>query len=269
VLCVCDGSAAARQCLPGFEALDAGGLSTETAGIVPRLASSFHRASQVCSAAVSALGLLVLAGWAFDVTALKSVHPSFAPMTANAAFLFVLLGISLWSASRNGSTRIRCASALVVILIASLTAAEYVFNIDLGVDQVLVRDAAAAAPASGRMTFPTTLNFLLLGLALLVLDVGKRYRPGDFAVMLVAALSLLSLCGYLYGTRSLYRIGPYGPSTIHAAVAFLGGSLAFFLARPGEGLTSTLASDTAAATLLRRLLPILVVLPLALGWRPF
>jgi hypothetical protein len=76
--------------------------------------------------------------------------------------IFCSLGIGLWSASRHGSTRIRYACAPVVMLIAALTGAQYAFQIDQGLDQVLFRDTSSGELAPGRMPPATTLTFLLV-----------------------------------------------------------------------------------------------------------
>lgn len=46
--------------------------------------------------AVVAIGLIVIAGWAYDLAYLKSISPVYVSMKANAAICFILIGLALW-----------------------------------------------------------------------------------------------------------------------------------------------------------------------------
>ncbi len=52
--------------------------------------------SEILSVMVFIGGSAVLAGWAFDIAALKSVLPGLLTMKANTALCFVLVGLVLW-----------------------------------------------------------------------------------------------------------------------------------------------------------------------------
>jgi len=67
----------------------------------------------------------------------------------------------------------------------------------------------------------TALTFLLLGWALLLLDVGKRGRASDLATIPAAVVSFAALCGYLYDARPLYRIGPFISIALPTILGFL------------------------------------------------
>jgi hypothetical protein len=60
----------------------------------PRLFSS------VAAVFVVAIGILVLIGWQFDVTRLKSIYGDIT-MKPNAALCLILSGVSLWSLPRK------------------------------------------------------------------------------------------------------------------------------------------------------------------------
>src|SRR5881397_2492353 len=111
---------------------------------VPRSRSSrftlpFLSFSEAASAIVMSVGVAVLVGWLFDITALKSLHPGLASMKPNDAVAFVLAGSSLWMLhSATVGTRKRMmarAFALAVFLIGLATLAEYLVGGSRGIDQ--------------------------------------------------------------------------------------------------------------------------------------
>ena len=237
--------------------------------------------SRSIAAFTSASGLSVLAGWALGIGALKSVHPRWATMKANAAFAFVLSGIVLWvlaGASRGGASPLPArrsvafasvsrAGAALLVLIALLTAGEYLFHWDLGIDQLMVRDAAPAS-FPGRMAPVTALNFFLLGAAFLIIDLEilNLRRAAQWLALVVLVDSFAAVLGYAYGVQSLYRVGGYSSMSLHTALLFIMISIGFLCARPGWGLMS-LATDTGASGwIFRRYLPATIFLVPLLWW---
>jgi PAS domain S-box-containing protein len=232
----------------------------------PRWEQRFRRASAVLSAGVSVLGLLVLIGWGFDITVLKRVHPSFSTMKANTALLFVILGIGL-SLSRSDNAQLRRTRrilGLVVIIPAAATLTEYLLGVSFGIDELLFPDPLTRR-YPGRMSEASGANFVLLGLALCLGDGRWQLFAGRFAALLATADSLISFCGYLYGVTPLHAVGPHRLVAIHTALGFLAASSAFLLARPTQGLVLVFASDTNTGRLLRRVLPAVVLVPIAFG----
>lgn len=242
---------------------------TETLGINPRLASLLRKLSASSSATIIALGLLVFAGWIFDVRFLRDLQTSFT-MKANTSLLFVVLGVGLWFRGARVPVRAVRACAALIAAVALTTGVEYLFGLELGIDQLLVRDTTAGPTdlAPGRMAPVTSICFLLLGLALLFAPENSRRRGAgsDYLALLSGFIAFLSVCGHLYGAPLLYKIGPYTTMAIHTASGLLVATLAFFGARPEQGLLAPFAGDTDAGGLLRRLLPAIILLPLVLGW---
>ena len=235
----------------------------------------FHAFCRWAAGATAAVGLAVLAGWAFDVTVLKCVHPDLVAMKANTAAAFILSGAALWlllpRRKRTAALRAGQACAVLAALIGAATMAEYFLGIKPGLDEVLFKDSpnALATLHPGRMAMLTAAGFLLIGLALLLLDadVGDKRFPAEPLAVLLGFIGLLALIGYLYGVKALYgRTG--GPTTmsLHTAVLFCLLSAAVLCARPGRGLMGLLTSSSLGGATLRRLLPATVVLVLLLGW---
>lgn len=218
----------------------------------PRLLTSYRNASRVTSGVVFVVGFLVLAGWLFNIPALKSVIPGLATMKANTALAFALAGISLWLASTKHENewmdRIAKLCAALTILIGMLTLSEYVFSQDFGIDQLLFRDTLTAENAyPGRMSPVTALNFSVLGFALFILDRRQYWWPVEVFGLAALLISVLALIGYAYGVPSLYHFFPYSSIAIHTAFAFSILCVGILFARPEQGLIRIFSSDNSVA----------------------
>jgi PAS domain S-box-containing protein len=233
----------------------------------PALGPRFRQGSRAIALVVTALGATGLCGWIFNLPALTTIRPATESMKFNTAVLFVCLGIALWTVSDDIRQRGRFILGLLIVLIAGLTLLEYLFGVSLGIDQFFVRDTRTPAMAHpGRMGIATVSGFLLLGLAVLSLGRRKARFLQRAAVIVCFTLSLVGLCGYLYGIRSLYSISSFSTMAAPTALGFMAACLAYFLARPNEGLTSIAAGDGHAGVLLRSVVPMVVAAPMLLGW---
>lgn len=213
------------------------------------------------------IGSTVLLGWLLDIPILKNILPDLAPMKFNTAVCFLLLGVSLYlQRIEVSSARVRWLAhiaALIAILIALLTLSEYLFGWDLGIDQLIVKDASTLSPFPGRMAPATALNFCLLGIALLLMD--KRHRLREDLVFLAFLITMLTLLGYIYGVNALYRFPPFASIALHTTLTFVVLSLGLLTARPNHGLMAIVTSNSPGGILARRLLPAVFVVPLLLG----
>src|SRR5256885_14046598 len=82
----------------------------------------------------------------------------------------------------------------------------------------------------------------------------------------MALVSLTALVGYVYGVRALYAVAPCSAVASHPGLAPLALGLGILGARPDRGMVAVVIGDTAGGALARRLLPVALGLPLALGW---
>src|SRR3990172_2508145 len=169
------------------------------------LTSSLKSFSRAASVTVFLVGCLVLIGWWLDIPTLKSIFPGLVTMKANTALCFILSGVSLWLLQTTEQTekrrrRIAQGCAFAVSLVGLLTLSQYLFGWNLGIDQLLFREPSGAIGTSnpGRMAPTTAINFVLVGFALLFLDVetDRGYRPAQFVILPVAFISFLAFAGY-------------------------------------------------------------------------
>ena len=147
---------------------------------------------------------------------------------------------------------------------------EYVFALDLGIDQLILPDTAqpANALAPGRMAPATALSFFMIGVALLTLK-ARQPRFAAWPHWLVVPplfISSLAVVGYAYGVSSLYEVRSYSSMAAHTALSFFILTLSILAADLAHGFARIATSDTAGGVVSRRLLPTIPLILFALGW---
>jgi PAS domain S-box-containing protein len=247
---------------------DDGTLAEEDA----RAMASFRSAARVGSAVAMAVGFFVAIGWLFDVPMWRRFPGSTASMKANTAIAMGLAGLGLFQRVDVKRIRIRArigvACAVSVLAMGALTLIENLMPLDLGVDELIFRDNLGESGAPGRMAPATAACLALTGLAILCLDArpGWRVPPTHWVAGPVLLLSMVALLGHVYGIRSLYVVGSFAAVAPHTAFALAVLGIALLLARPERGFMTIVSSNTVGARAGRRLLPALVVIPIAIGW---
>lgn len=226
-----------------------------------------------CGFLAIAAGVSVLAGWIWDISLLKSLHPNWVTMKANTALAFIFAGIALCllclqraaASHPQARTWILRGCAAFLILTGFLSLLEYATGIDLQIDQLFIREAAGTVGTShpGRMAPTTAFNFLLVGLALFALPHNRWFGWGLAFTVVVGLISLLTLLGYWYGAR---LFPSYTLMAAHTAGLFLFLTIGLLCARPDRGLAALFSADTAGGVLLRYLLPPTLIAPALMGW---
>jgi len=244
------------------------------AGVAPiDLPGWARRWAGAAGAAGMVVGIAVLAGWGLKVEVLKSVLPGMVAMNPATAACFVLLGCALRLSGAGQRSRRRrlaavgCASAVMVVGGAKLV--ETATGWTIGLDRILfhARLGPAAEQGGNEMALNTAVDFVLLGLSILVLDRSwlRPRRPAQLLALVAALVALLAVLGYAYSMTALTDLRQPIPMAVHTAVTFLVLSIGVLCARPDYGLMKLLTSDSAAGVLARRLLPATVILPALVG----
>jgi len=235
----------------------------------PRVVGALRRVPSFIGLSVAGLGVLVLTGWVLKLPLLTSVASSLGAMKANTALGLVALGLAL-RASTGRTPDARRVSSVFAMLGGALgvtTLVEYALGVDLGLDELVVRDAWSVS-LPGRMSLLTALNFMLLAAALLLRErrVGSSGRPAEWLALLVGVSSLLAVLGYAYGVRRLYAVHPHNAIALHTTLAFFALSAGVLCLRPDAGLMALVSATGPSGALTRRLLPAVILVPLVLGW---
>jgi len=218
------------------------------------------------------LGFLVLIGWAFDIPLLRTLLPGLAEMKANTAIAFVFAGAAfvllLYSNDSGWTVAAAIVCGALTCAIGGLTLVEYIFNADLGIDQLFFEDPQEAGIPPGRPAPITAFNFTLIGAAIVFLSDGRQTHKiaAQIVGIPVIIFSYAVLFGYTLSISALYQVSGFAAVALHTALGqfLLGASI--FAASPEIGLTPLLLSPSPVGGLARRLVLISLVLLPAFGW---
>ncbi|MEH2052951.1 MAG: EAL domain-containing protein [Nostoc sp.] len=193
------------------------------------------------------LGFIVIVAWHIHLAAIIQLLPNSPAMRYNTALAFFLSGWALLALIKKWR-RVAAGLSLLVALIGSLTLAQYIFQVDIGIDQFFIHDyltnnlptssntlrisepvqqflIKVNGPLPGRPSPNTALGFTLLGVASLCLSVvRKRSRLLIIAGLSSAgtiAIGLVSLLGYISGLGTAYEWGHLTGVAIPTALGLL------------------------------------------------
>jgi PAS domain S-box-containing protein len=145
-----------------------------------------------------------------------------------------------------------------------VTILEHATGWNLRIDQLLATEAPEAG--AGRMPAATAACLMLLNVAILIADTPGRYLIAQVLIACTAALATMTGVGYLFGVDAFSSGATHGAVALHASISLLLGCLAFFFARPEDGLMDTVVDAGAGGLIIRQLLPAVFFLPLLLAW---
>ena len=116
---------------------------------------------------------------------------------------------------------------------------------------------------------PASAAFLCIGIALMVLPNASHRRARKLAVILglsVICISALSLAGYLYGAQPMYTIPRLTAIAMQTATVVFALGVSLVASIPERQPLRGLLEPDAGGMLIRRLLPLMIVIPLVLGY---
>lgn len=214
-------------------------------------------ATQITGSIVIFIGCTVFTGWAFDIQSLKGILPGWDPMKANTSIAFVCAGISvLIIKSALHPKRKRLLSLFFIAIFTSisfLTFIEYIFSVNLGIDQFLfaVPHNGTLPVYPGRMALLTSINFLLLSAALILSPIHRKREQltVQFLSILIMILSLMSSAGHLYDIRWFNNITPYTTIALPSALTFVLLSFGIFMSCPQYGASKYALDNPAILSL--------------------
>ena len=173
----------------------------------------------VTSSAVTGLGCVVLVAWHLSLPTLIQILPGDSAMVYNTALCFVFSGVGVYAATTQRPL-LAIISGSVPAFIGLITFSEYIFGLDLGIDQALMIDTKTRAPFPGRMAPSSTVGFFLSGLSIVLMSREMQwtifsFRRTDIAGLagtVLIVLGVMTILLFLVDMQVAYGWGQFGRS---------------------------------------------------------
>src|SRR5512137_1058594 len=239
-----------------------------------RLPNNLEVLARAAAEATAFVGIAVLIGWALDLPLLRAGLPGSLSVKANSAVGFLAAGLSARTlASRRSGPRARRVAKIAGLVVASVgffTLVEYVASVNLGIDQLLVKEPPGAAGTTypGRMAPNSALAFLFIGIALAVHDLETEAgtRPAQLLALAAALVPLQAIIGFAYGVEPMEGLAANTRVPFYAGIGFLLLVTSLLFDRPRSGLMGVFTGPGLAGFMARRLIGAVFVVPIGLGW---
>ncbi|BAQ62640.1 circadian input kinase A [Geminocystis sp. NIES-3708] len=235
-------------------------------------------------ALTSFISILVIMGWIFHVDLLTRIHSELATMKVNTALCFIFLSTSsLLSYQYFTHNRLHNSFSLwqlriiksiinvlivIVIIIATLTIIEYLFNLNFGIDELFIKDIfydsggiQATKAVRGRMGLNTAFCFVVLAFIQLFFNLNLSfYFLCELFSLVVFFIALLAFLGLIDYDAYFNNIESYTDMALHTSLNLMMLSISFLFRHPQRGLMKVISNDTVGGEIARSLLPIIIIL---------
>ncbi len=222
--------------------------------------------------AVILIASTVLLGWYFGLPDLYSFLPGLPAMTPDSAIGMLFCGIALYLLSPTGDSPMRRrfgqAFALFCLLPALFNTAGSLYLIpESALDKLSPYLLSLESDLTGQSAH-RNIAFFLGGLALFLLGFKKTgiLITVQWLAAIILTIAIVILFSYIYSMTAYYGYTGVTSMALPSALglAFLSNGILF--ARPHEGIMRLITSDAAGGIIMRRLLPIVIIAPLMIGW---
>ncbi|MGB1317585.1 MAG: sensor histidine kinase, partial [Flavobacteriales bacterium] len=175
------------------------------------------------SGIVLLLGLAVIVGWFLNSSALVQLHKDLVPMQFNTALGFIFCATATLSIGLK-QFKVSAVSASLAGVLGTLTILQYIFDFNLGIDELFMEHTITVKTSHpGRMAPNTALSFILLSISLFL---AKSYKEKTIMASFILAsivigLALLALTGYFFDVERAYGWANLTRMALHTALGFL------------------------------------------------
>jgi PAS domain S-box-containing protein len=151
------------------------------------------------------ISVLVILGWIIKIPFLIQIKPYSAPTSFNTALGLLFLGLTITMLLYDKKQLVRIFS-IVPLLIGTLTLAEYIFNINLYIDQLFVKPFLSSGEEfPGRPSIYALVSLIFYAVLYIILTIQKGIKYSAaivlFGGVIVFAFSSATLFEYLLGIQ--------------------------------------------------------------------
>ncbi len=192
------------------------------------------------------------------------------PVTC-AAFILSSASLGLLQSSNVRNVRFAQVCAAIVALIGLIKMCAIIGLLDVGIDRLFFPNSLydSVTQQQNQMAPNTAVNFLLFGMALLLLKIKTtraNFFPAQIPTVVIILSSFLAIIGYLYGAKTFYVLVSFNPMAIHTAISFLLLGIGLLLCKPDLGIAGEILNPETGGAMARRLFPLVILIPGILGW---
>jgi hypothetical protein len=194
---------------------------------------------KITSWVIIAVAVASIVGWMLDIELLKTLLPGLPSMKVNTGICLVLCGIValLFLDDAQKHFNIIIPLNLIALILSALTLFEYVFNVNLRIDEFLVKESAAdAMPGRMAITSASCLVLLTVGFAFVTAQAPKMFNmAARLFFSIVALTAILAIIGYAFDVPYLHNLSMSKSMALLTALLLLPLSLVYTALLSGTG----------------------------------
>jgi|GEM_PF-3555874 len=242
--------------------------------MIHRLQKTFDRTATSSCLVTGVVATLVLLGWHFDISLLKSVSRNYITMKANTSVGLIWLACSLWLLRMESAPRWKSIAgktfAVLTFALAAVTLSQYLLDWNLGIDELLYTDPSTVKGLfpPGRFAPITAVTFMVISSAILLAN--SRWKNLYGAAQVLAAIAFIiafqALLGYIFGMTYTFGLAFYSQMAVHTALLFSILSLGLLASRSNHGFMAVMKADSIGGRTARQLILWAVLAPPIINW---
>lgn len=215
-----------------------------------------------------AFGLAVLVvGWWLDVRGVRQPFGTQAPLRPNTAACLVTAGLGVAATAAGAQRLITIGAGVVTAVVGAVTTAEFAVGAtSTGFDLILHRDLSDfPTPVAGRMGVNSAVAFLVLGVALILLGLGRAAGVRQSLAVAGALVGYIAVLGFISDTSWLDAVDPaatlarFSQMSLQAAIPVTLLGVAITIVSPRSGWGRIMLEPSGGGRVFRIFMPVVVV----------
>ena len=214
-------------------------------------------------------GFSVIAGWQFDIPALKGLVPGVKPMNPVVAVTFIVSGVWLLFSAKGKYLKLQPVLCFIVTAVGVIHFSSYLAPGEgVRMDYLLYGDKIKSSNIPKLIAPNTALAFIFCGISMFSVSTKQKWMLVLRQVLIVTGFALvyISILGYIYNIQPIYRVGGYSPMALYTAILFLFLNFGLFLTNAEYGISRTFTSSLNGGRLLRKVFIFMLLLPPLTGY---